>query len=54
LQKSVIDQWRVPDWAEAMKYDHIAQVVVSFGMTKMDRINQKVSGRSVQGSTEHA
>jgi hypothetical protein len=54
LQKSVIDQWRVPNWAEAMKYDHVAQVVVSTGMTKMDRINQKVSGRSIQGSAEHA
>ena len=54
LQKSVIDQWRVPNWAEAMKYDHVAQVVVSTGMTKMDRINQKVSGCSVQGSAEHA
>jgi hypothetical protein len=54
LQKSVIDQWRVPDWAEAVQYEHTAQVVVSTGMTKMDCINQKVSGRSVQGSTEHA
>ena len=54
LQKSVIDQWRVPNWAEAVKYDHVAQAVVSTGMTKMDRINQKVSSRSVQGSTEHA
>ena len=54
LQKSVIDQWRVPDWAEAVKYNHIAQAVVSTGMTKMDRINQKVSGHSVQGSAEHA
>jgi hypothetical protein len=54
LQKSVIDQWRVPNWAEAVKYDHVAQVIVSTGMTKMDYINQKVSGRSVQGSAEHA
>jgi hypothetical protein len=54
LQKSVIDQWRVPDWAEAVKYDHVAQAVVSTGMTKMDHINQKVSGHSVQGSAEHA
>ena len=52
LQKSVIDQWRVPNWAKAMKYDHVAQVVVSTGMTKMDCINQKVSGHSVQGSAE--
>ena len=54
LQKSVIDKWRVPNWAEAVKYDHVAQAVVSTGMTKMDRINQKVSGCSVQGSAEHA
>ena len=47
LQKSVIDQWRVPNWAEAMKYNHVAQVVVSTGMTKMDCINQKVPGHSV-------
>jgi hypothetical protein len=53
LQKSVIDQWRVPNWAKAVKYDHIAQVVVSTGMTKMDCINQKVSGHSIQGSAEH-
>jgi hypothetical protein len=33
LQKSVIDQWRVPNWAKAMKYDHVAQAVVSTGMT---------------------
>ena len=54
FQKSVIDQWRVPNWAKAVKYDHVAQAVVSTGMTKMDRINQKVSGRSVHGSAEHA
>ncbi len=42
LQKSVISQWRVPDWAEAVRYDHTAQTVVSTGMTKMDRINQKL------------
>jgi hypothetical protein len=29
LQKSVIHQWRVPNWAEAVKYDHVAQAVVS-------------------------
>jgi len=44
LQKSVIDQWWVPDWAEAVQYDHTAQTVVSTGMTKMDLIKQKVSG----------
>jgi hypothetical protein len=54
LQKSVIDQWRVPEWAEAVRYDHTAQTVVSTGKTKMDLINQKISGRSIQGSAEHA
>jgi hypothetical protein len=54
LQKSVIDQWRVPNWAEAVKYNHVAQLVISTGMTEMDHINQKVSGRSIQGSAEHA
>jgi len=43
LQRSVISQWRVPDWAEAVRYDHTAQTVVSTGMTKMDCINQKTS-----------
>ena len=54
LQKSIINQWQVPKWAETVWYNHTAQTVVSTGKSKMNLINQKVSGWSIQDSAEHA
>jgi hypothetical protein len=33
-QRSAINQWRTPDWADMLKYDPVAQKVVSQGITK--------------------
>jgi hypothetical protein len=59
LQKSVIERWRAPEWAEALQYDPHTKTIVSTGMTKGKLNNQrttsgkKLSTKSI-GSTEHS
>jgi hypothetical protein len=59
LQKSIIERWRAPEWAEALRYDPYTETIISTGMTKGELNNQratsgkKLSARSI-GSTEHA
>jgi hypothetical protein len=58
LQKSIIERWRAPAWAKALRYDPHTEIIISTSMTKGELNNQratsgkKLSARSI-GSTEH-
>ena len=53
LQKAAIESWRVPDWAETVRYDPVSQAIVNTGLSKSEVRNQKVN-RSAHGPVLHA
>jgi len=44
VQRSSLSQWRAPDWAEKIKYDHETGTVKPSGLTKEQDRNQRAQG----------
>jgi hypothetical protein len=48
-----LSQWRAPDWAKKVKYDHKTGMVKPSGLTKEQYRNQRVQGEQ-DGATKQA